>query len=322
MIRLRPIVGGGRHFGYIAIWELVRKLERIDYIAMEHAATIATIELLKEKELEEAKHRMRRDFFDDLLDGRITSERVVENLCEIHGLQPAGVYAVGVIKILEFGEDVSELARIRRQTASLVKEVAASLKRAVTTIYRGNQIVLFIELQKKWADGERQHVIKEFGRRLAGALSEALPDGSLKLGFGRSYNEILAVGKSFNEAVEVIELDRKLQSGLSLCFYDDFLVYNLLSMVDKKDEIRRFYEATVYKLVAHDQEHGSQLIETLTAFFKSNGNISEAAKESYVHRNTFIYRLDKIKQLLDSELKDPDELLALQLGLKTMRLID
>jgi purine catabolism regulator len=44
--------------------------------------------------------------------------------------------------------------------------------------------------------------------------------------------------------------------------------------------------------------------------------ISETAKALFIHRNTLIYRIDKIKSILGRDLKDSEERLLLQLGLR------
>ena len=63
-------------------------------------------------------------------------------------------------------------------------------------------------------------------------------------------------------------------------------------------------------------------METLDKYFQHNGSISDAAKDMYIHRNTYIYRLEKIKTLLDTDLKNSRKLLELQLGLLAYRILE
>ena len=44
--------------------------------------------------------------------------------------------------------------------------------------------------------------------------------------------------------------------------------------------------------------------------------MAETAKELFIHRNTLIYRIDKIQNILGRDLKDAEERLLLQLGLR------
>ncbi|MCI9302585.1 MAG: PucR family transcriptional regulator [Clostridium sp.] len=46
------------------------------------------------------------------------------------------------------------------------------------------------------------------------------------------------------------------------------------------------------------------MIRTIEVFFKCGLNLSEAAKELYIHRNTLIYRLDKIQKITSYDIRE------------------
>jgi PucR family transcriptional regulator, purine catabolism regulatory protein len=76
------------------------------------------------------------------------------------------------------------------------------------------------------------------------------------------------------------------------------------------------------KIYEHDNSHGTSYIITLENYFLNNLNISETAKSMFLHRNTLIYRIDKIKEILNSDLKNSEELLQIQIALKIFRLLN
>ena len=61
------------------------------------------------------------------------------------------------------------------------------------------------------------------------------------------------------------------------------------------------------------------MLETLEAFFATNGNIIKSAEKLYIHRNTMKYRLDQVEKLLDCSLEDAVVRLQLQLALYIQR---
>lgn len=75
----------------------------------------------------------------------------------------------------------------------------------------------------------------------------------------------------------------------------------------------------VLPLVDYDRERGSGLVRTLTVYFETGANASEAADRLFLHRNSLLYRLERIQSLTGLDLKDPDARLALQLGLLATR---
>lgn len=67
-------------------------------------------------------------------------------------------------------------------------------------------------------------------------------------------------------------------------------------------------------LQAHDKEQGTEYMRTLEVYLKNHLNAVQSARELYIHRSTFLYRLERIRALLDSDLTDYDELLYLMLS--------
>ena len=66
-----------------------------------------------------------------------------------------------------------------------------------------------------------------------------------------------------------------------------------------KDKIREDFS---YKITKLDEE----MLKTIEVFFDCGLNLSEAAKELYIHRNTLIYRLDKIQRITSYDIRKFD----------------
>lgn len=62
-----------------------------------------------------------------------------------------------------------------------------------------------------------------------------------------------------------------------------------------------------------DEQYSRDMIRTLEVFVANNGIIHHTAKQLHIHRNTVIYRLDKIGELLKLDLKDYNDLTKLRL---------
>ena len=65
----------------------------------------------------------------------------------------------------------------------------------------------------------------------------------------------------------------------------------------------------------HDRARDSDLVRTLKTYFTTGTNASEAADRLFLHRNSMLYRLERIQALTGLDLKDDRVALALQLGL-------
>lgn len=62
------------------------------------------------------------------------------------------------------------------------------------------------------------------------------------------------------------------------------------------------------ELKKHDEKNQTQYMETLRVYLEQHLSATQAARELFIHRSTFLYRLDRIKEILQSELDDPEEI--------------
>ena len=72
------------------------------------------------------------------------------------------------------------------------------------------------------------------------------------------------------------------------------------------------------RLLEHDLKKGSDHIRTLRVYLDNESNASRSAEQLYVHRNSFLKRLERIAKILDMDLEDPDTRLLLRICLRLM----
>ena len=73
-------------------------------------------------------------------------------------------------------------------------------------------------------------------------------------------------------------------------------------------------------LAEYDQQNRGSLVKTVEAYFNHHGNISQTAESLFVHRNTLLYRMDRIQELTQLKLDQANMRLALHLALKLWQL--
>ena len=67
-----------------------------------------------------------------------------------------------------------------------------------------------------------------------------------------------------------------------------------------------------------NEENQTQYMETLRVYLEQHLSATQAARELFIHRSTFLYRLDRIKEILQSELDDPEEIFYLELSFRLL----
>jgi purine catabolism regulator len=122
--------------------------------------------------------------------------------------------------------------------------------------------------------------------------------------------------RSFSQAREALALVKGLFDGDRVLSFGKMTLYHLLGRLQACEELGDFYDQTLAALVNYDRGHDTQLVDTLEAFFAQHGNVSQTAERLFLHRNSLLYRLERIADITGLDLDDADDRFSLQLALK------
>ncbi|MFD1781029.1 PucR family transcriptional regulator [Fredinandcohnia salidurans] len=326
--RILPVAVSKHIYGYIVVWQTVRELTEFDYIILEQASTVMALERIKAKQIEEVKLKIRQDFFDDLLSGKITSNDTLQTLCDLHGLNPNYMYYSMVVNIepkkVDENEDIIvgkfRLENTAKKCVELVYDLSYRANGEITSFYRNNRIIILVG-QNIDKPPITVNFTKQFAKELHETFSQQIRETSFLIGIGQQYRKIDSLHKSFSEANEVVRLMQQVNERNEISHFEDYSVYHLLDSNIKVSALEEFFEKCLGKIFEHDKLHSTSYITTLENYFINNLNVSETAKAMFLHRNTLIYRIDKIKEILNTDLKHSEELLRIQIALKIFRIL-
>lgn len=119
------------------------------------------------------------------------------------------------------------------------------------------------------------------------------------------------VGRSFFEAQTALRFANLLHEDYHSYSQVQFLEKLLESHLDDDDELLKKFS------LLENTGLGTDLLETLLAYFKNNGDMSKTASTLHIHRNTLSYRLAKIKELIGLDPHNFLELFQLYVDLLT-----
>lgn len=136
------------------------------------------------------------------------------------------------------------------------------------------------------------------------------------VGIGNYHAGISGLRRSYEEAISAIELGAQNWDSERVYHIDDFgVVAPLLSGVDE-DNIY-FSRELLEKL---GQNEG--VIETLESFFRHNMGLTQTAEELGIHRNTLVYRLDRITETLGLDPRNFDDAVQIKLAILFTRFVE
>lgn len=142
--------------------------------------------------------------------------------------------------------------------------------------------------------------------RKMNALKEGM---DVLAGIGKSSQDFAGIRRSYQEAEKAIDIGEKLGLKEKIFAYNQLEFYDYLLQYPVKTKGRCC--DNIQYLQEYDKENNTELARTLLGFLEYKFNVSETAKALYIHRNTLINRLGKIKELLYNDLETMDDLMPL-----------
>lgn len=132
------------------------------------------------------------------------------------------------------------------------------------------------------------------------------------IGIGSIVTTLKDVSRSFKEAQIAIEVGKVFDVEKSIVSYSNLgigrLIYYLPTTLCKMFLVEVFKKGSIESL-----DH--ETLFTIQKFFENNLNVSETSRKLFVHRNTLVYRLEKIRRLTGLDLKEFDDAIVFKVAL-------
>ena len=119
----------------------------------------------------------------------------------------------------------------------------------------------------------------------------------VKIGVSKQIMQESRMKSAYYEAREALELGRRIWPEEQVYVFAEVGIFNLLKDAAERQELDRYMSPSLRKLQAYDREMNTNLLETLHTYLLENCSIKDTADRLYIHRNTVIYRLNKIREL-------------------------
>lgn len=88
------------------------------------------------------------------------------------------------------------------------------------------------------------------------------------------------------------------------------------------EQMENMIDKRVVAMLLYDRDHGTQYLDTAIMSINCPGSPAEAADALNVHRNTYFYRVNKVREMFYLDLKDGDDRLALAFTARIMEGLD
>ncbi|QQQ74263.1 helix-turn-helix domain-containing protein [Saccharothrix sp. 6-C] len=244
----------------------------------------------------------RREFVDDLLDGRNLGQ--LAERAERFGLRLAGSNVVAAVRSARPVVDGGEVARAVETALAL----RVDSRGVLVTTKEGLLVCVAPETMAEVPD--------EFARQVAAVLG---PGADWRVGLGRAHSGPGGVLRSFEQATHALDIAERLHLPGHLHRAADLLVYRVLL---RDSAALADLVSVVLQPLRSARGGAGPLLETLSSYF-ANGQVTAAcARELHLGVRTVTYRLQRVAELTGYTVDDPTQALSLQVAVLGAKLLD
>ena len=288
----QPIPSGAK-------WEYVVFVEGEDKQAEKFAAILA-ISLSTMKNLYDEKYD-RSSFIKNII---------------LDNILPSDIYIKS--KELHFGTDETRivfLIKFLGETEMLPFDMVQNLfpdKNKDYVISVGERDIVLVKEIRRGSDAK---AIEKIARTLVDTLGSEFYV-KVAVGIGTATDNIKDLARSYKEAQVALEVGKVFDTEKSIITYENLgigrLIYQLPTTLCEMFLQEVFKNGSLESL---DRE----TLQTIQCFFENNLNVSETSRKLFVHRNTLVYRLEKIRKLTGLDLREFDHAITFKVALMVKR---
>lgn len=320
-----PILIRHETVGYLSLVSNDGDFDYLERITLGQVVPILALAFARERERSEVEGRYSAEAFTDVVQGNYQQPEEMLARARLLGYDLTLPQAPVIFELAAIESDYAPTSPQTQWNRRIREELLRDWP--TSWIYsEARRVSALLPLSGNSANGEDENAILT---RLERVLARIQKSGSnndngiplYSAGIGRIAKNLQAIPQAYREAQQALEIGQKLFGEGKLHSFAQLGIYRLLFHLNGQSELREFYQETLGPLLAADTRGDGAFIETLEYFFRCNGNLSETARAMHFHRNSLLYRLSRIEEILGRSLEDAELRLSLQIALKIHHLL-
>ena len=134
--------------------------------------------------------------------------------------------------------------------------------------------------------------------------------------YGTVVNEIKEVSRSYKEAKMALDVGKIFYSGKNVVAYGNLGIGRLIYQLPLP--LCRMFIKEIFEGKSPD-EFDEETLATINKFFENSLNVSETSRQLYIHRNTLVYRLDKLEKSTGLDLRVFEDAITFKIALMVVK---
>ena len=143
--------------------------------------------------------------------------------------------------------------------------------------------------------------------QFAQAVQETLMEEAVQtaiVGIGEEKHTLAQLGESYAEAKRAMEVGSIFHPGESIHMFRRLMLERFLMNVPREESM--LYHSLLFNRKTA-KLFNEEMLQTIEMFFRKDLNLSDTARQLFIHRNTLVYRLDKVQRQTGLDLRHFDD---------------
>lgn len=294
-----------RIVAYLILSKNLASYDQLSIVAIEQTKNVLALQINQEKTGIEVENRLRQDYLHDLIAGLATEEDLLRRArhLNISFDQP---HAIIVLDPCKQETDFSiHLNHILDKFRYMIDKELLPL-----SMVQDQKLFLV-------TPGEHVNTITNFARNYT---DEKYPDLPFRIGISNSIIQPKDYITAYNEAKKAADFASSFQFNSNIVHFNDLGIIGLLFNTENPTAMMQFMEKHLSKLIEYDKQNNSELLTTLEVFLDNESAIQASAEKLHIHYNTLRYRLNRLEDILDTDLANTQNRMNLQVAILIYRL--
>jgi sugar diacid utilization regulator len=255
---------------------------------------------------------MKGFFFDEILGGHYASNEEIIAKASFIQLDFSMSYRIGVINYTIPDTNFMNQLEIHKELMEDISDYCTNQKRDFLISHRAKQIILLLAEKQK-----REREKNSFFTDLYHFLLTKYPTGDFYLGLSERSESIKEASNAYQEALTA---SRMVSKSNPIIGFESLGIIGILVNENNIEEVRKWAKNVLGKIKVFNPRN-IELIKTLYAFLLTGGNLEKTANELSLSVGGLRYRVSRIEELLQKDIRDPITSYQLLLSIQALNLI-
>ncbi|MGD8192041.1 PucR family transcriptional regulator [Brevibacillus ginsengisoli] len=315
------VICGNELFGYLGVIANPSDFDLEMRMTLNYALDVYAIQFKKQKLVVDAKEQAKDGFIHQLFQEKIENKENMIGYANLFNLNLFQPNRIGVFAI-ECKQSEQDSQSTKFRMGWIWEQIRTKLQlfnRNIIVTQKEGRYVLIVPDQK---EHESNLYWTQIYNQIRDAVSQTLPGIDVFLGISSSTKSMEDFHVGYRQALQALKILRNRFSNKKIQNFDNLGAFSVLFDLKESFATNLFIKKYLDPLLNYGNEKGKDLFDTLRVYLTMNGNLKETAEYLFIHRSSLKYRLEKITDLLQIELDDPEERFNLMLAFKLYDLFE